>query len=413
MEQEKITLANGVRILLERLPDVRTASLGIFAANGSRHEPDALAGISHCIEHMVFKGTGRRTAAAIAEELDSMGGNFNAYTTKELTCFYGTCLSRHVERTADLLADMVLNPCMRDADLALERGVINEEIDMYEDTPEDLVCEILAQEAFAGCPIGRPILGSKETLAALHGADLTAYMREKYTGENLIIALAGSFDDAAVEHLKALFAAVPRGTVNGSAATVYHPVRTLRKKPIEQAHLLLAYPGISSRDPDRFTQRLLNSIFGDGMSSRLFQRVREKEGLCYSVYSFPSSASDGGVYEIYTATSREMQNAALTAIQEEIDRLLQDGVTQEELDRAREQTEAGLLISLEGTGARMSQLAKTELLFGRLPDLDSVLAHYAAVTREDMLAFARKVFVPEGRSFAAVGNLLAENEYHL
>ena len=293
MKTEKRILSNGVRIISERLTDVRTCSIGVYIANGSRHEPAYKAGISHCIEHMLFKGTETKTAADIAQILDRLGGHSNAYTTKERTCFYVTCLSSALTETAHLLADMILHPRMSDADLTMERGVIFEEIDMYEDTPEDLVFDLLSRNSFSSCPVGRPILGTRSALNRLNGEQLHAYMKTHYTGPNVIVALSGNFSDADLSSIEMLFSDIPNGTKNKSRPTVYNTSKTTRKKQIEQVHLCICFPGLSDVDPDRFAMRILNTVFGDGMSSRLFQRVREKEGLCYSVGGFSSSVSAG------------------------------------------------------------------------------------------------------------------------
>jgi predicted Zn-dependent peptidase len=360
---------------------------------------------------MLFKGTETKSAADIAQILDRLGGHSNAYTTKERTCFYATCLSSALAETTHLLADMILHPRMSDADLAMERGVIFEEIDMYEDTPEDLVFDLISRNSFASCPVGRPILGTRAALNRLNGEQLRAYMQAHYTGPNLIVALSGNFSDADLTNIEALFSEVPDGIKNKSRRTVYNTSRTIRHKQIEQVHLCLCFPALSEVDPDRYTMRILNAVFGDGMSSRLFQRVREKEGLCYSVGGFHSSVSDAGVYEIYTATSFDQQTAAIRAIMEEVDALCTNGITEDELNRAREQLEANLLISLEGTGARSGLIAKTELQFGEVPDIDRMLAAYHAVSSEDIRQLAGRIFQKERLSFAAVGNVLSLEEY--
>ena len=405
MSYTKKVLPNGLRILCEDIPHFHTASIGVWIRNGSRHEPARLAGISHFIEHMVFKGTPEIPAADLAAALDRIGGNANAYTTKENTCFYTTCLSRHLRTAAELLCAMLLDPALREEELESERGVIFEEIGMYEDTPEDLVAEVLSMDTLKGSPAGRPILGTKSALSRIDPEIMRDYMQSHYTGANMIVSVCGSFTEADLDHIGSLFSAFPSGKPNRSRKTLYTPGLSVRRKDIEQAHLALRWPSLTAASPDRFALRLLNTVFGDGMSSRLFQRVREKEGACYSVYGVPAALSDAGFYDIYTATSCELLHRTEAAIRDEIDRLLSDGVTREELDRARDQTESGMLISLEGSGARMSQLARCELLYGTFPNVEKTLEHYAAVTCEDILSLSRRIFASDSGSAAYVGNL--------
>ena len=408
MSYVKKVLPNRLRILCEDIPHFHTASIGVWVRNGSRHESARLAGISHFIEHMVFKGTEKMPAADLAAALDRIGGNANAYTTKENTCFYMTCLSRNLRTAADLLCEMLLNPALLDDELESERGVIFEEISMYEDTPEDLVAEILSIDSLKGSPAGRPILGTKAALNRIDPGIMRDYMRSHYTGSNMIVSVCGNFTDSDIDYIAGLFSAFPAGKVNSSRKTLYTPAFSVKRKDIEQAHIALRWPAITAASPERFSLRLLNTIFGDGMSSRLFQRVREKEGACYSVCGVPAALSDAGFYDIYTATSCELLHRTEAAIRDEIERLLSDGVTHDELDRARDQTEAGMLISLEGSGARMSQLARCELLYGTFPNVEETLERYSAVTCEDVLCMARKVFVNDCGSAAYVGNLPAD-----
>ena len=276
---EKITLPNGVRILLEPAPGVRSAALGIWAGVGSRHEKPAENGAAHFIEHMLFKGTQRRSAAALAEEMDAIGGQINAYTTKESTCFFGRVLDTHLAQCTDILCDMFFHSRFDSGDAALERGVILEEIGMYEDNPEDLCSERLAAAVFQGSPLARPILGKRSTLARLDGPRLAEFMRTHYHANRIVVALAGSFRPEDVEDLKARFSRIPPSAAPAGTPAWYVPAVTVKKKAIEQNHLTLAFPGLGFREPERFTLQLLSSILGGGMSSRLFQEVRERLGL--------------------------------------------------------------------------------------------------------------------------------------
>ena len=408
---EKITLQNGLRIVFEIIPYVRSVSLGVWVGTGSRFEPPAAAGASHFIEHMVFKGTLSRTAAQLAAEMDEIGGQVNAFTTKECTCFYGRVLDTHLGKLTDILCDMLTNSRFDDGDVTSERGVIFEEIDMYEDAPEDLVTERLFSAVFKGSPLGKPILGNKPALSKMDGAFLRAYMAAHYNPENIVVALSGNFSDGDIGLLKDRFSRFTGGGKNSFKPAAFTPAFLVKKKPIEQNHLCLGFPGMARGDERRFPLQLMSSILGGGMSSRLFQSVREKNGLCYTVYSFSSLYQDTGIFGIYTALSRETEQAAISLILDELRRLVDNGVTLEELSRAREQTKANILMSLESTGARMNLLGKGELSLGKILSPEETAAAYDAVTPEDILSLAREMFTQENLSFSAVGRVQTAQQY--
>lgn len=408
---EKITLPNGVRILLEPAPGVRSAALGIWVGFGSRHEKPAENGAAHFIEHMLFKGTHRRSAAALAAEMDAIGGQINAYTTKESTCFFGRVLDTHLPQCTDILCDMFFHSRFDPEDAALERGVILEEIGMYEDNPEDLCAERLAAAVFKGTPLARPILGKRATLARMDGPWLGEYMGARYRAGRIVVALAGSYRPEDVEDLKERFSALPAGDVPAGAPAWYVPAVTVKKKAIEQNHLTLAFPGLGFREPERFTLQLLSSILGGGMSSRLFQQVREKLGLCYSVYSYATCHEDTGYFGVYTALNRETEGRALETICTIIRDFAERGPTREELDRAREQAKANMLMGLESTQSRMSSLGRGELLLGEVLDEDQVIARYDAVTCEKVQNLARQMFDFHTASLSAVGRVGTAEEY--
>ena len=408
---EKLTLPNGLRIVTEHMDHVRSASLGIWVGSGSRFEPAGKSGISHFIEHMLFKGTESRSAAELAAVMDAVGGQTNAFTAKECTVFYGRVLDSHLDRLEDVLLDMFFCSRFDEADVTNERSVVFEEIDMYRDTPEDLVSERLFAECFRGSGLARPILGTKAALNRMTGGDMREYMRSRYTPENVVIALAGSFSDRDVAALEARFAPMVRGKGLRAKQAVYTPVFTARRKAIEQNHLCLGFPGIPRDDPDRFAMALMSSILGGGMSSRLFQRVREENGLCYSVYTFLSSYSDVGSFNVYAGVGEKTEEKALRLILRELRRIREDGVTAGELNRAREQMKANMVMELESTGAHMNRLGKSELLFGRVPEPDEVIAAYDAVTAEDVRAIARRTLDPERISLSAVGRVGDADRY--
>ena len=411
MAYEKLTLPNGVRILTEPVPGVRSASLGLWVGTGSRHEKAGENGAAHFIEHMLFKGTQGRTAGQLAEEMDAVGGQVNAFTTKECTCFYARVLDAHLPRAADILCDMFFSSRFDDADVETERGVILEEIGMYEDNPEDLCAERLAGTVFRGSPLARPILGRHSTLEKMDGAWLREYQHTHYGPDRIVVALAGRFPDAHVADLAQRFSGLARRPALPLRPAAYTPGIVVKKKAIEQNHLTLAFPGLSLSDPRRFTLQLLSSILGGGMSSRLFQQVREQRGLCYSIYSYGTCHDDTGYFGVYTALGRETEGKALDTILTVIRELAENGVTREELDRAREQSKANVLMGLESTQAHMSSLGRGELLQGEVLDEDAIIAAYDAVTREDVRALARELFDFRQASLSAVGRVGTAESY--
>ena len=408
---ELTTLSNGVRILTEPMPGMRSASLGIWVGAGSRHETAAENGAAHYIEHMVFKGTETRSAADIAQEMDAIGGQVNAYTTKENTCFYVRALDTHLAQAADVLCDMFFHSAFRQEDVDTERGVILEEIGMYADNPEDLCSERLASAIYKGSPLARPILGKQSTLEKMTGETLRAWRDAHYRPDTTVVALAGSFSDTVVEDLKARFSAIAPVPRIKTKSAAYRSAFTLKKKAIEQNHITLAFPGLPYGNDKRFALQLLSFILGGGMSSRLWQEVREKQGLCYSIYSYGAGHEDTGLFGIYTALGRETERQALESIRSVIDALVQDGVTEQELSRAREQSKASVLMGLESTQSRMSHLGRSTVLTGKVLSPDEIIAAYDAVTREDVLSLARTIFDYKQAGLSAVGRVESEDYY--
>lgn len=404
-------LPNGVRIVTEEVPGVRSASLGIWVGTGSRHEKARENGAAHFIEHMVFKGTEGRSTAQLAQEMDAIGGQVNAFTTKECTCFHARVLDRHLPRAADLLCDMVFRPRFAQEDVETERGVIFEEIGMCEDNPEDLCAERLSTAVFRGSALARPILGKRSTLEKMTGDSLRTYMKEHYRPQDLVVALAGSFTTRDVEDLTARFGALEGGPSPKTDQAEYTPAFTLKKKAIEQNHLTLAFPGIAFRDERRYALQLLSAMLGSGMSSRLWQEMREKRGLCYSVYSYAVGHAETGLFGIYTAVSPEMEREALSTLWQVVQEFADHGVTEEELARAREQAEASVLLSLESTQSHMSALGRGELLHGHVSTVEEVLRGYEEVMPETVRELARELFRFDALSLSAVGRVGTEEAY--
>lgn len=414
MEEEHYdieTLPNGARIVTEAVPAVRSVSLGLWVATGSRHEKAGESGAAHFIEHMVFKGTGRRSARELAQEMDAIGGQVNAYTTKECTCFYARCLDEHLPRALDLLCDMVFDSRFDQADVDTERGVILEEIGMYQDNPEDLCSERLMAAVYKGSPLARPILGRKATLDKMTGEWLKHYQRTHYRPGAIVCAMAGSFTPLMADALKARLLPLEAGEVPTAVPAVYTPAITLKKKATEQNHLTLAFPGLPYGDKDRFVLQLLSTMLGSGMSSRLWQEVREKRGLCYSIYTYGAGHAETGVFAIYTALSRDTEREALETILRVVADFAEHGPAPEELERARELSKANVLMGLESTQARMSALGRGLLLQDRTLTTGEVIDAYNAVTAEDVRDLAGRLFQLSQASLSVVGRPAAEEEY--
>ena len=408
---QPITLPNGARLLLQEVPGAQSAALGFFVGVGSRHEAPRENGAAHFIEHMLFKGTRRRSAGQLARDMDAIGGQFNAYTTKEHTCFYGRTLDRHLDEGLDILADMLFHSRFDQGDVELERGVILEEIGMYEDTPEDLVSERLSAAVYRGTPWARPSLGRESTLEGMTGEWLARWQRKHYHAGNLVAALAGKFSPAQADSLRDLLAALPSGLPAQSPPVTYRPAVTAKKKAIEQNHLILAFPAPSYLDERRPQVLLLNALLGGGCSSRLFQQLREERGLCYSVYSYVADHADTGLLGIYAGVSRDQEWAALEGARRVALELADHGPSQEEVDRVREQAKANLLMGSESVQARMSHLGSSALLYGRVRETEELLDLYDAVTREQLRDLAGALFRMETASLSAVGRVGSSADY--
>ena len=408
---EKITLPNGARVVFERMEGVRSVSLGIWVGAGSRFERAEEGGSAHFIEHMLFKGTETRTAAQLAEEADALGGQLNAYTTRDNTCFYTRVLDTHLPRAAEVLADMFFRSRFDEADVENEKGVIGEEIDMYEDTPEDVAAENLLAGCFPGA-LGRPVLGTEETLAGLSGRSLRAFMERTYTAPRIAVALAGSFTDADVDAVARIFAQMPPAERGEPERSAYAPCLTLREKAVEQNQLVLGFPGLETASEERFAMQLFSNILGGSSSSRLFQTVREKHGLCYSIYSFTAGYQDTGLFAVALAANRQSERRALGLTIDELRRIRDEGVTAAELGRAREQVTASILMSLESSASRMNRLGYGELFLPRgALTPDELIERYEAVTLADVRSLAQRTLDFRRASLSAVGRVADGEEY--
>jgi predicted Zn-dependent peptidase len=405
---ERTDLDSGIRILSERMPGVRSATLGAWVGAGSRDERPELSGATHFLEHLLFKGTQARSARDIAEAFDAVGGDVNAFTTKEFTCFYARTLDADVPMAVEILADMLRNSLLKEEDVAAERQVVLEEIAMHEDAPDDIVHDLFAETIWPDHPLGRRVQGRSETVAAMSRDDLEAYWREHYVPGNLVIAAAGSLEhEALVEWVAKAFRDAPVGPRrpprSGEEGPAFHARLTVVERPIEQVHLAYGTAGVARNDPRRWAFGVLNAVVGGGMSSRLFQEIRERRGLVYSVYSSHSSFAETGLFSVYAATGPERVGEVLRLVRDELDRVLDGGITGEELARGKGHLRGSLVLGLEDTSGRMSRLGKGELCHGEILSPDEVVARIDAVTLEDVARVARETIGSHPWSLALVG----------
>jgi predicted Zn-dependent peptidase len=402
----RTVLDNGIRVVAEQIPDVKSVSLGVWVGVGSRDEEDRLAGISHFIEHMFFKGTRRRSAGRIAREIDGLGGELNAFTSRENTTFYVKVLDEHLIRAVDLMGDIFHHSLFDSSEIEKEKQVILQEIKMAEDDPEDLVHELHTQNVWKGNALGRSILGEAKTVAEMTRSDLMSHLRRSYSPDRIVIAAAGNFGPSG------LFRQFDRVFGRFRAeAPLNHRVRPiglngrilLRKKKLEQVHVCIGMKGLPLNHPDRYGIQALNALLGGGMSSRLFQEVREKRGLVYTIYSHASGFHDAGLFTIYAATSKAAVNRLLKVVLRELARLRNEGVGRAELDRTLAQMKGHIMLGLESTDSRMGRLAKDEIYFGRHYSLRQTLSGIEKVTSRQVHRLAEELLDPKELSLTILG----------
>ncbi|MFZ3171284.1 MAG: pitrilysin family protein [Carboxydocellales bacterium] len=402
---EKITLPNGVRIVAEEIPWVRSLAVGIWVQVGSRDEQEQVTGISHFIEHMLFKGTKNRTAKQLAEALDAVGGQLNAFTSKEYTCFYAKVLDDHGALAIDVLSDMFFNSLFTEQDIDKERNVVLEEIKMYEDTPDDLVHDLFTSTLLCGHPLGRPIIGTKEVIKAINRNDVLEYYTHHYVPEHTVIAIAGSLKgQGLINSLKEIF-----GSWKGAkpARSMSYPVHNaqavVKTKEIEQVHLCLGTLGLPIDHKDSYVLHCLNSILGGGISSRLFQTIREEQGLAYSVYSYSSAYQDTGLFAVYGGLSQNNLEEFLSLVYKEINNMAEQGVTADELSRSKEQLKGNLFLGLESVSSRMSRIGKSELCLKRIITPEEVAEKINSVTLSEVKRLAGELLESHFFTVSAIG----------
>jgi predicted Zn-dependent peptidase len=384
-------LGNGMTVATDRMRGVDTAALGVWVGAGTRHEPQAINGVAHFLEHMAFKGTERRSARDIAVEIEAVGGHLNAYTSRENTAYYARVLAEDVPLALDIIADILLRSTLADEELLRERTVVLQEIGQAEDTPDDIVFDYFQQTAYPDQAIGRPVLGTAETVTAMHRDAIRGYLRHHYTGERMVLAAAGRVDHGElVAAAERLFPALPRANPEPVEAARYVGGERREARELEQMHLVMGFDGIGYRDDDYYAATVYSTLLGGGMSSRLFQEVREKRGLVYSIYTFASPYIDGGLFGIYAGTGPEQIRELMPVMCEEI-RRAPATLDKAEIDRARAQLKAGILMARESSSSRCEQLAQQLLIYGRPIPMTEIVAKIEAVDSDAIARVARRI----------------------
>jgi len=387
--------SKGIRILTERMPNLRSVTTGFWVGVGSRDEPQELSGISHFIEHLLFKGTSRRSAKRIAEEFDTMGGELNAFSAKEYTCYYAKVLDEKVKDAFEVMTDMLMRSLMRPKDVDSERKVILEEIAMHEDSPDDIIHDLFVSALWESHPLGQSVLGQQNVVRTLGSEEIMAYFGRFYRPGNTVVAAAGNIEHEEVVELVERLMDNDGGKERHERHSVLPQIRphtVVYNRPTEQAHIVLGTQGLPRQHPSRFILAILDNILGGGMSSRLFQKIREERSLAYSIFSYHSMG-----------TNPENVSAVLELIKEEIEQMLERGISPEELERAKGHIKGNLVLSLEDSGSRMTRLGKAEICQGEILSLDELLQRIDKVTEEDVCKLAREIFGSRKLVVTAIG----------
>lgn len=400
-------LSNGITVVSETMPYLRSAAFGVWVKVGSSNENIKNNGISHIIEHMLFKGTSKRTAKQIADDMARIGGDINAYTSKECTSFYAVTLDEHLPIAIEILGDMLNNSLIDDKSLKKEKGVIIEEIDMYDDSPEDLVHEMLQMKVWEKHPLGYQISGSKETVKAITRQEILDFMAKYYVSENIVISIAGNYnEDEIFELLETHFSKIPQGQRQSDCEIpVYHPSVYTKEKDVEQLHLNIAFESIVADAEEKYALTILNSVFGGSINSRLFQEIRENLGLTYTIYSYGSSYRKAGLLHVYGAMNPMQLEPVFTNIFNIIRDLQKEGITEDELSMSKEQIKTELIMGNESAKNRMNSNGKSILFKNYITPLEETIQKVSDVKKEEIINFASKYLVKENCSFSLVGNL--------
>ena len=404
MSVQVSTLPSGLRVVTDRMTSVETVAVGVWVAAGTRHETADVNGISHLLEHMAFKGTARRSALAIAEEMDNVGGQLNAYTSRDHTAYFAKVLKENLPLAVDILSDILLNSTMDAEELAREQHVVVQEIYQADDTPDDIIFDHHQATAYPNQPMGWPVLGKEPIVRSITSERLKSYMAANYGADNMVVSAAGNVDhDIFVALVEQAFAALPRTSAVSEVPSLYNGGDFRETRKLEQVHLVLGFGGLAFNDPDFYNLGALSTLLGEGMSSRLFQEIREKRGLAYSVYSSTQSFSDSGLFSIYMGTGRADVPKLIPVLCDEIKKV-HDGVREDEVSRARAQIKSGLLMSLESPSSRCGQRARQIMVYGRTLSTDEIIAKVENVDAAGITRTAARIFA-SAPTLAALGNL--------
>ncbi len=402
---QKTVLPNGVRIITEEIEHVRSIAFGLWVGAGSRDEREGFEGISHFMEHMFFKGTEHRSARDLAESLEAVGGQLNAFTTKEYTCYYAKVLDEDLDLAIDVLSDMFFYSLFDAKEIEKEKNVVIEEIKMYEDSPDELIHDVFSECVWKDHPLGKPILGTEESIRSLNRDKIMTFLSEHYAPDNLVVAVAGKIKhEDIVEKLSNQFGVFERGGRRVLEETpTGQTVERYQHKETEQMHILLGVPGLGQDDEDIYAMHIFNNIIGGGLSSRLFQQIREQRGLAYSVYSYHSTYVDTGLFGIYAGTSPKNTKEVIECILQELKEIKQKGISASELERTKAQIKGGLYLGLESVSSRMSRLGKTELTYNRVLAPEEVVEKLEKVTQEDVLRVIGRLWQKDKISIMTLG----------
>ena len=403
----KDTLSNGIRVVSETLPKSRSVSIGVWVKVGSRHEPPEIGGISHFIEHMFFKGTGKRSAKDIAIEMDSIGGEMNAFTSQETTTFYAKVVDEHLPVVIEILADILLGAKFDPVEMEKERKVILEEIKGVEDTPDDYIHELFTSTVWPDNSLGRPILGTRETIKALKHNDIVSYIDNYYQPKEIVISVAGNFEHARlIELLDGHFGKLARtGIAKKESVPAFTRAVNVKKKQLEQVQLCMGCKGLHYAHEDRFVISALNTVLGNSMSSRLFQEIREQNALAYSIYSYVTSYRDTGLLTVYAGTDPSNALEVVRLVVKEMKKIKEEGITAAEELRVKNQIKGSLILSLESSNSHMSRLARQEMYFGKYLSMDDIIKGVEKVTAEQAQRLAQQLFTRENISLTILGPL--------
>lgn len=407
---KKTILDTGTRVLTEKIPHVKSVAIGFSVGAGARDETKNISGISHFLEHLLFKGTKNRTAKQISEAFDRLGGELNAFSAKESTCLYGRLLDEHIETGVEILADLVQNPILKEKDIDFEQKVILEELNLYEDTPDEKIHDLFVSSLWPDHPLGNPILGSKESIKGINAQLVRDFFKKRYLPSNIVVAVAGNVDHERLNEIidKNIEEKDGKKLTRKEIKPETNKTVKLYRKKTEQAHLCYGFPGLAARDNDRFALSILSHILGGGMSSRLYQEIREKRGLAYNIYSYYTLYAETGLFAIYAGTNPAKLGQVVKLICQELEMITANNVTNEELERAKGHIKGQLVLSLENTTYRMTQLAKSEFDHSEIMPLEKLITRINMIDLEDIKRVAQNLIVPEKKMLVVIGPVKEE-----